>query len=142
MLLLWPARVVAICLEVVLAFAATEIPFICCQVFAPRILAETVFLDLWHEVHLRIPIPPWPTQCRIVDVYARQIPHRQGWRLWLLVHSLLHVFFLRRRPAVGQTSPLNVAGQLPISGLAAAKLRFGGRQYIFNHHPIHLNIMN
>ena len=63
----------AICLVVVLAFAATEIPFICCQIAAPRIFAELGSKCIWHELHLRVPVPPFDVQRRIVGVYARQI---------------------------------------------------------------------
>jgi hypothetical protein len=103
MLLLGPEKGEAICLEVVLAFAATEIPFICCQIAAPRIFAEPAFKCIWHEVHLRVPIPLFYVQRRIVEVYARQIPHMQGRRLWLLVGNFVICSF---RGAVGQTSPL------------------------------------
>ena len=85
MLLLGPQRVKAVCLEVVLAFAATEIPFICRQIAAPWIFARPVFTCIWHEVHLRVPIRLFDVQQRIVEVYVRQIPHRQIRRLCLLV---------------------------------------------------------
>ena len=121
MLLLGPGRVEAVYIEVVLAFAATEIPFICCQVAAPRIFAQPACKWIWDEIHFRVAIAPFDVQRRVVAVHTRHVPNRQGRRLWLLVGNFVICSF---RGAVGQTSPLIAAWQLPISGSAAAKLWF------------------
>ena len=121
MLLLGPANVKAICLEIVLAFPAAIVPFICGQIFASRILAEPEMKWIWHEIHLSEPIPPCDVQRSILEVHAWQSPHGQGGRLWLLVGNFVICSF---RGAVRQTSPLIATWQLPISGSAALKLWF------------------
>jgi len=81
MLLPGPERVEAVCFEVVLAFAATEIPFICCQIAAPRIFAAPAFKWIWDEIHFRVAIPLFDVQRRVVEVYLLHFPKRQGRRL-------------------------------------------------------------